>query len=157
MKRKIFVLPILVMVVLMSLLNSCGNKEQYSKEYIERDLKAFLAEYVNTMNDNIGGCLSKDYNAVISKWQANESLGEYNLFGLNSSATVEKYSILGISEPIDDRVCAQVTLSVEDEDNYRDEKVNIYLTLENDKWLVDEIDEVKQGMKNALEEYKTAK
>ena len=152
MKKCLIFLPLLVVVVLSNMFCSCGTKEQYSKEYIERDLKAFLGEYVNTMNDNIEGYLSKDYNDVINKWQANESLGDYNLFGLNSSSTVEKYNILSLSEPKDDRVCAHVKLSVEDEGNYRNEEVNIYMILDNDKWLIDEIGEVKQGMKNTIQE-----
>lgn len=152
MKKIVSMMPIMAMVVILSLFCSCGTKEQYSKEYIERDLKAFLAEYVNTINDNIEGYLSDDFNDVIKQWQANPNLGEWNLFGLNSSTEVQKYNILSLSEPKDDRVSAHVKLFVECEGNYSESDVNIYLILVENKWLVDEISEVKQGMKFALKE-----
>ena len=150
--KKIFsMISIVAMVLTMSLFDSCGTKEQYSKEYIERDLKAFLAEYVNTINDNIKGYLSDDFNDVIKQWDA-KCIGEWDLFGLNSSANVQKYRILSLSEPKDERVCAHVKLFIECEGDDYEKDVNIYLILVADRWIVDEIDEVKQGMKFTLME-----
>lgn len=178
MKKVLFGLPIVVTVVMMSVLCSCGNKanvnqaeavidsvaveesteaeesvaKEFDRESVEKDLKAFLADYVNTMNENIFSYLSDDFKGVIKKWESIPNVGEWNLFGLNSAAEIRKYSIESLSEPVDNRVRAHVKLGIENEEDYYDDKTNIYLILVDDKWLVDEIDEVKQNMKKNLSE-----
>ena len=121
----------------------------HSKEIIENVIKSFLSEYVNTINDNIRRYLSPDFNKVIDKWER-ASLGEWNIFGLNSSATVEKYSIIDIGEIKERNAAARVKLSIEDEENYRSVVSTLHLSLINDKWLVDEIDGVKKNMKTYI-------
>ena len=128
------------------------SKDDVDKKSIERDLKMFLGEYVNSINDNIDEYLSPDFRNVIKRWNTNSQLGEFNLFGLNSSADIDKYAILSLSDVVDNRVSAHVKLSIENEEDYYEDEVNIYLVFDGERWLVDEIGEVKQNMKFSLKE-----
>ena len=123
---------------------------EFDRESVEKELKAFLAEYVNTLNDNIFAYLSDDFKGVIKKWESTPNVGEWNLFGLNSAAEIRKYTIESLTEPVDDQLCANVKIWIENEEDYYEDETNIYLIHVDDKWLVDEIDEVKQNMKTAL-------
>ena len=172
MKKVLFEMPIVAVVLMVSIFCSCGNKakaatdvvveeptrldvdatKEFDRGAVERDLKAFWAEYVNTLNENITPYLSEDFNGVIKKWMSNPYMGEWNLFGLNSVAEIRKYTIVSLSEPVKNRVCAHVKIWIEEETNYYEDKANIYLILAGDKWLVDEIDEVKQNMKKIISE-----
>ncbi len=172
MKKVLFEMPIVAVVLMVSIFCSCSNKakaatdvvieestrldietaKEFDRGAVEKDLKAFLAEYVNTLNENITPYLSEDFNVVIKKWMSNPYMGEWNLFGLNSVAEIRKYTIVSLSEPVNNRVCAHVKIWIEEEENYYEDKANIYLILVGDKWLVDEIDEVKQNMKKVISE-----
>ena len=118
--------------------------KMHSKESMEKDLKSFLSEYVNTTNDNIEEYLSSDFNAVITKWTNNPNMGEWNLFGLNSSSMVERYTIQNLEGTENNKAKADVLLSIDNEGDYQEETCSIYMVYEKDKWVVDEIDNVKK-------------
>lgn len=120
----------------------------HSKTVVEQELKSFLSEYVNTINDNIRQYLSTDFNSSIKKWEKNG--GEWHLFGLNSSAMVERYTILNIGNVGDTTVTARVKLSIENEGEYEEESFSVHLLLENGKWRVDEINTVKKDLKDNM-------
>ena len=118
----------------------------HSKETLEKELKSFLSEYVNTMNDKIDPYLSVDFKAIKDK--AIKKGYEFNLFGLPSAAMVERYTIMNIDDIKENNAKAHVKLAMEIEEDY-DEKVStIMLVLENGKWVIDEIDNVKKAAKN---------
>lgn len=181
MKKYLFCMPIVAIVVMVSIFCSCGNaskqqeKEQnikdsitkvirdslasieaekdytkeQSKENVEKELKAILSDYIN-MNDNIEGCLSSDFNAVIKKIESTPNMGEWDLFGLNSSAMIQRFDIKNLTEAVDNKSKATVLLSIDDEGEYEEETCTIYLVFENGKWVVDEIDNVKKDMKSII-------
>lgn len=190
MKRYLFGMPMMAIVVMVSIFCSCGNKtkpvvdeqairdsiekhlkdslagvaaekakldsiveykEIHSKEVVEKSVKEFLSEYVNTCNDNIEKYLSADFKRVIKK--CNEKGYEFNLFGLNSSSNIERYTILSIVDVNDKRATVRTKLFIECEGDYNDEITIIYLTLENGKWLVDEIGDVKKTTNSDLKHY----
>ena len=124
--------------------------KMHSKESMEKDLKSFLSEYVNTTNDNIEEYLSSDFNAVITKWTNNPNMGEWNLFGLNSSSMVERYTIQNLEGTENNKAKADVLLSIDNEGDYQEETCSIYMVYEKDKWVVDEIDNVKKDMKSIM-------
>lgn len=109
----------------------------HSRENIEKILKAFLSEYVNTMNDKIDPYLSADFKKIKDK--AIKNGYEFNLFELPSAAIVEKYKIMSITDIKENHAKARVNLSVEIEGNYEEKVSTISLILEKRKWLVDEI------------------
>ena len=159
MKKLITIMSIVTVVVMVGLICSCGNSSKsqpkdnqstatkYEKDDVEKVIKLFLSDYVNSSRDNTMSYLSEDFKEVIKKWESNGMLGEWNMFGLNSSAQIEKYNILSLSEPVDNRVGVHVGLWIENEGDYDEDEAIIYLKLENNKWVVDEIDQVKQRMK----------
>lgn len=152
MKKLLFVMPFMAMLVMMSICYSCGNgnMKQYSKENIEKDFKVFLSECFNTDYKGLLSCLSDDFNDVIAKC---DSAGlEHNIFGLNSSATIQYYSILSISDIKENRVTAQIKLGIDNEGDFYEKEFSVYLILEREQWVVDEIGVVKQELKTALEE-----
>ena len=124
--------------------------ELHSKTVVERELKAFLSEYVNTTNENIWQYLSSDFSSTIKKWEHYPNAGEWNLFGLFSSATVERYTILNIGNIGDKIVTARVKLSIDFEGEYEEETATIQLLLEDGKWCVDEINTVKKDLKDNM-------
>ena len=160
MKRKFFIVPLMAMV--MGIFCSCCDKKEktvatdsavvesteieYNKEDVEKTLTAFLSEYINHTNDNLDSFLSEDYKKVIEKYRSTVE-GEWNLFGLASAEWIEKYTILCLTEPEENRAVAHVKLLIECEGSYEDYNINIHLKLEKDKWVVDEIGELKQNMK----------
>ena len=160
MKRIILFVPLMAMV--MGIICSCGDKKEklaatdsavvesteieYNKEDVEKALKAFLSEYINHTNDNLDSFLSEDYKKVIEKYCSTVE-GEWNLFGLASAEWIERYTILCLTEPEENRASAHVKLLIECEGSYEDYDINIHLKLEKDKWVIDEIGELKQNMK----------
>lgn len=119
-------------------------KMQNNQVDVENDLKAFLDEYVIRTIDNIDSFLSEDYKEVVEKYR---EVAEWNLFGLASAEQVEKHTIISITEPVENRAAAKVKLLIDCEGSYKDYIVNIHLILEKDKWVVDEIGELKHNMK----------
>lgn len=124
--------------------------ELHSKTVVERELKAFLSEYVNTTNENIWQYLSSDFSSTIKKWEHYPNAGEWHLFGLNSSAWVVRYSILDIGNVGESTVTARVKLSIDFEGEYEEETATIKLLLEKGKWCVDEINTVKKNLKDNM-------
>ena len=53
--------------------------EIHSKTVVERELMAFLSEYVNNINDNIRQDLSSDLSATIKKWEPNAAMTSLRL------------------------------------------------------------------------------
>ena len=159
MKKIKTIMSIVAVVVMVGLICSCGNNSKsqsedkqstaakYEKDDVEKVIKLFLSDYVNSSGDDTMSYLSEDFKVVIRKWESNGMLGEWNMFGLNSSAQIEKYNILSLSEPVDNRIGVHVGLWIEIEGDYDEDDAIIYLKMENDKWVVDEIDQVKQRMK----------
>lgn len=144
----------MTLVVMMSVISSCGNKNQYSKDYIEKDLKLFLSECFNLEYESRLSCLSKDFYSVVKKSESNGY--EFNIFGLNSSARVLEYSMLSISDVEDNRVTAYVKLYIDNEGDFYEKEFPFYLILEGEKWVVDEIGSVKQETIDALNNFSMA-
>lgn len=151
MKKLLFVMPFMAMLVMMSICYSCGNGnlQQDSKENIEKDVKVFLSECFNIDDKGLLSCLSDDFKEVIIKC---DSAGlEHNIFGLNSSATIQNYKILSISKTGENDVYAEIKLYVENEGDFNEEKVAVYLIPEREQWVVDDIGTVKLHLKQALD------
>lgn len=149
MKKIVKRMSLIALLVMMGIICSCGNNNQYSKEFIEKDLKVFLSECFNTDYESLLSCLSKDYYSVIKKCESNGR--ECNIFGLNSSATIQNYSILSLSDVQENRVTAHVKLYIDNEGDLYEKEIPLFLILEGEKWVVDEIGSVKQQTKAALE------
>lgn len=149
MKKIVIRLSLIALLVMMGIIYSCVNNNQYSKDYIEKDLKVFLSECFNTDYESLLSCLSKDYYNVIKKCESNGY--ECNIFGLNSSATIQNYSILSLSDVQENRVTAHVKLYIDNEGDFYEKEFPIYIIYEGGKWVVDEIGSVKQETIAALE------
>lgn len=149
MKKIVKRMSLIALLVMMGIICSCGNNNQYSKEFIEKDLKVFLSECFNTDCESLLSCLSKDYYSVIKKCESNGR--ECNIFGLNSSAKIQNYSILSLSDVEEKRVTAQVKLYIDNEGDFYEKVFPIDLIYEGGKWVVDEIGSVKQETIVALE------
>lgn len=149
MKKIVKRMSLMALVVMMGVICSCGNNNQYSKDYIEKDLKVFLSECFNTDYESLLSCLSKDFYSVIKKCDSNGC--ECNIFGLNSSATIQNYSILSLSDVEENRVTAHVKLYIDNEGDFYEKEFPLYLIYEGGKWVVDEIGSVKQETIVALE------
>ncbi len=84
------------------------------------------------------------------QWEHDPNAGEWHLFGLNSSAWVERYSILDIRNVGESTVTARGKLSIDFEGEYEEETASIQLLLEGGKWCVDEIITVKKNLKDNM-------